>query len=147
MYKKTPRLMKTWYSMLYRCNDIKCEAYKNYGARGIKVCDDWMVYDNFKSWAMDNGYDDNMTIDRIDHNLNYSPENCQWITKSENTARSNVSNPRNVKRYIVESPNGDIFDIENMSDFSRKNNLNSNGMRRVARGEREQYKGWKCKLI
>ena len=70
--------------MRARCNIKTIPSYKTYGGRGIKVCSDWDDYKEFKNWALDNGYDDSLTIDRIDNDGNYEPSNCQWITREEN---------------------------------------------------------------
>ena len=67
--------------MKNRCRCPSSPAYKNYGGRGITVCDEWNDYISFKKWALSNGYNDNLTIDRINVNGNYCPENCRWITK------------------------------------------------------------------
>lgn len=83
------RLYKIWQIMKDRCSNPNAPDYKYYGGRGITVCKDWINnYLIFKIWAMANGYADNLTIDRINYKGNYEPNNCQWITLSENTKKA-----------------------------------------------------------
>lgn len=80
------RLYEIWSHMKSRCNiNLKhSRRYKDYAGRGIKVCDEWKNnYISFKKWACENGYHDNLTIDRIDVNGNYEPNNCRWVTLKE----------------------------------------------------------------
>lgn len=126
MYKT--RLYCCYKSMMGRCNNKNDHAYKNYGGKGISVCDEWNGnFVEFYNWATKNGYNDNLTIDRIDSNLGYCPENCRWITKSENTARSNKSNPRNLSKYtyIITNSNGFYIETNNIAKFVREN-INAN---------------------
>lgn len=134
--------------MKYRCYTKSCHAYPRYGGRGIKICDEWLdSYHNFRDWAINNGYGDGLCIDRIDNDGNYTPQNCRWITISENTARANkIHQHRHADKgryYYGISPNNKKYEFENASLFAREHNLNANGIRRVARGERTNYKGWK----
>lgn len=82
------RLYRIWRGMINRCENKKDKAFEWYGARGIEVCDEWRKdFTQFRDWANKNGYKENLTIDRIDTNKNYEPNNCRWITASENSAR------------------------------------------------------------
>lgn len=78
------RLYHIWAGMKRRCHG----DYKNYGAKGIRVCDEWQTFEPFEAWAMEHGYADNLTIDRIDPSKNYEPANCQWLTRSENSKKA-----------------------------------------------------------
>lgn len=73
-----------WNAMRNRCYYKKGKAYKNYGGRGITVCDEWKnSFETFYKWAMENGYKDGLSIERMDNNCGYSPDNCKWINKGE----------------------------------------------------------------
>ena len=88
----------SWMGMIQRCYNPKTKAYKDYGGRGITVCDEWL-HDSkaFCDWAMANGYQEGLSIDRIDVNGNYEPSNCRWAT-----AKQQANNKRNSKKVGVQ---------------------------------------------
>lgn len=69
--------------MRQRCTNENCINYKNYGGKGICVCDEWNDFENFYNWAISNGYEEHLTIDRISSNGDYTPHNCRWVTQKE----------------------------------------------------------------
>lgn len=101
--KRHTRIYNTWCSMKERCNTPSNTSYKNYGARGITVCSEWQEFEPFYEWAMSHGYTDELSIDRIDVNGNYSPDNCRWVTKKTqaNNTRANHYVTRNGVTHTV----------------------------------------------
>ena len=99
MFKSKERLYNVYLGMRHRCYDPKIKNYRLYGGRGIKICDEWLNdYSVFREWAYANGYDENAprgkcTIDRIDNNGDYTPQNCRWVDMK--TQRKN-QNPLNM---------------------------------------------------
>ena len=132
--------------MKYRCNTATAPAYKNYGGRGIRVCDEWCnSYTAFKLWALESGYKDNLTIDRIDNDAGYTPDNCCWITKAENTAKANRSVVRrkaNRGEYFGVSPQGVLHIFDNASEFARQHSLSPNAVRYFANQGSGLHHGW-----
>lgn len=82
------RLYHVWQNIKTRCNNPNTPEYPRYGGRGVVICPEWAEnYPAFKEWALSHSYKDHLTIDRIDRDGNYSPANCQWITRSQNSAK------------------------------------------------------------
>lgn len=96
------RLYRIWKLMHARCKD---KSVKYYGAKGIEVCLEWSDYTVFKKWAIENGYKENLTIDRIDYNGNYEPNNCRWATykeQAQNTSRNHFITHNGETKCIAE---------------------------------------------
>jgi hypothetical protein len=88
------RIYRIWDSMKARCSSPNDTSYKKYGAKGISVCDLWKSsFMSFYTWSMENGYKDDLTIDRIDSTKDYSPDNCRWVTRKEQS--------RNINRNVL----------------------------------------------
>jgi hypothetical protein len=139
------RIYKIWCKMKERCYNSNHHEYYNYGGKGIAICDEWHDFMNFYDWAINNGYEDSLTIDRINSNLGYSPSNCRWATKSQNTASANKGSHRRKTKFMYYgiSPNGDYFEFSNASQFAREHGLNGALIRDVANGRKKTHKGWK----
>lgn len=89
------RIYRIWTNMIQRCYNTTHKGYKWYGGKGITVCTDWKnSFVAFKAWAIDNGYSDELTIDRKYGDGNYCPSNCHWITRKEQG--NNISSNRMV---------------------------------------------------
>ncbi|MBE6146928.1 MAG: hypothetical protein E7168_01180 [Firmicutes bacterium] len=109
------RIFNIWQSMIGRCTNPNNQDYYNYGARNIKVCEEWKnSFEKFYDWAIKNGYSSNLTLDRIDNNNNYCPNNCRWATTLEQ-----ANNKRN---NIIIEYNGTK---DTLSNWARKTGINS----------------------
>lgn len=101
------RIFNIWKDLRQRCNNPKDSSYKNYGGRGIKVCDEWQgSFEAFYTWAIFNGYSDDLTIDRIENDGDYTPYNCRWATRSEQNVNQRLS-IRNTSGFVGISSRGD----------------------------------------
>ena len=105
-YCSDTRLYETWCNMKARCTNPKNTAYHNYGGKGISICKDWeFSFVNFKEWAMNNGYTDELTIDRINSKGNYEPSNCRWAnrkTQGNNTSRNHIITYNGITKTMSE---------------------------------------------
>lgn len=101
-YWDYPRLRDIFKGMQNRCFNSNCKDYRWYGGKGISICKEWLNSPkSFEEWAIDNGYADNLTIDRIDVDKDYAPDNCRWISQEENTRRAGKVNWINVEDIIL----------------------------------------------
>lgn len=99
------RLRYIWHGMKRRCEDPKHKGYESYGGRGITVCNEWRDYVTFARWAISHGYDDGLTIDRINNDGNYEPNNCRWVTIKEqlrNTRRNHLGTINGTTKTVTE---------------------------------------------
>lgn len=147
--KRDTRLYHIYHGIKQRCFNVNCPGYEHYGGRGITMCNDWLSsYDSFREWSFTNGYKERsgLSIDRINNDGDYCPENCQWITIGENSAKSNFGKQQVFSKleYIYAiSPEGKRVDITNISKFSREHGLNNSGVNAAIRGRMPSvYHGW-----
>ena len=90
-------LRRRYYHIKERCYNPNSKAYKRYGGRGIKMCDEWLNdYELFEKWALSHGYEQHLAIDRINNDGNYSPDNCRFVTPKENN-----QNRRTTRFYTI----------------------------------------------
>lgn len=107
------RLYRIWQAMKERTGNYKNSGYKNYGQRGIKVCKEWIEsFENFKKWVLDNGYQDNLSIERKNVNGDYCPENCCWATTQE-------QNYNKTNTHYIEFNNK----IQSMAEWAKEFNI------------------------
>lgn len=94
---KNKRIGKIYRNIKQRCYNKKDKSYKWYGDKGIKVCDEWLNNPkSFEEWSLQNGYTDELTIDRIDEDKDYSPDNCRWISSVDNSKYKSTTSVINV---------------------------------------------------
>lgn len=142
------RIYTVWKGMRRRCKNPSCCGYKWYGGKGIKVCDEWDKpyggFENFYKWAIENGYSDDLTIDRIDSDKDYCPENCRWITAHENCMKA-VTKPHSpkFKYYALNEESKTLLTFYKAADFEEYTGIDS---RRVSDGVKDisiVIKGWR----
>lgn len=137
------RLYQIWQGLKGRCYDINDKRYERYGGRGITVCDEWKNdFTSFYRWAIDNGYDETLTIDRINNNGNYEPSNCRWATFKEqaNNRSSNIHYKiGNVTKSLSEWC--ELFGLPSSTILARYSREEDITMDKLFRPIESQYRG------
>lgn len=127
---KNTRIYRIWSNMKDRCLNPNNNAFERYGSRGVGICKEWQDdFINFYNWAMESGYKDDLTIDRIDNNRGYEPCNCRWATPKQQS-----DNKRN---NILINIDGEIKDLQEWCDFY--------GIKRSTVNTRVRVCGWDYK--
>ena len=135
--RKHPLYM-VWANMIQRCENPKSSVYKWYGGRGIKVCKQWHKAIVFLGWALKNGWEFGLTIDRWpNNNGNYEPGNCRFATPLKQ-----ADNTRLLKLFIAYGPRKQIEVAKNQAVFARKWGLSAKNISGCLCGKRKQHKGW-----
>lgn len=143
--REDKRFYHIWADMKTRCNNPKCKKYYLYGGRGIKVCENWNLYINFKNDMWDSYKkhvkefgEKQTTLDRINGEDGYSLSNCRWATYSEQ-----AKNIRDKTQYIAKHIlTGKIFKVDCCSDFCKKWHLSLNRVYDTIAGRQKYHKGW-----
>lgn len=109
------RLHNIWIGMRQRCRDVNTREYHRYGGRGISVCEEWEDFEEFRKWALANGYDENApqgqcTLDRIDNDGNYEPSNCRWATMEEQS----LNRPKRSSYYEYNGESHTLYEWANL---------------------------------
>jgi hypothetical protein len=131
--ERQTRLYKIWAGMKQRCTNPKIAFFHRYGGRGIKVCEDWNVFEPFRDWAIANGYRNDLSIDRINNDGNYEPSNCRWITQSSQSRNTSQT------RAVIRS-DGKRFEI--MADAAHETGCTSIDIVSVCRGKQKTASGY-----
>ena len=147
------KIYSVYANIKYRCYNPNHHEFHNYGGKGVVVCNEWLGdngFSNFYEWALSNGYKEGLTIDRLNSDGNYEPNNCQWITRSENTIKSNkICQHRKANKgtYYGINSNNEYYEFDNASQFAREHELNPSMIRRIANGNGKEHKGWRFGFI
>lgn len=147
--KTNTRLFRIWQGMNDRCSNPNNTEYKYYGGKGVFVDAIWKDdFESFYSWAIQNGYDDSLAIDKDilcdENNLNpkfYSPDTCLWVTPEENTFQANKSKVKEVYQFDLD--NNFIAKYASQSEASRQTNISQGNIGQALKGKRTQSGGYK----
>lgn len=151
MYKS--RINKEYRGLKQRCYNPNNPRYTYYGGRGIKMCDEWLGEDgfiNFMAWSLGNGYSDDLTLDKIDNDKNYSPSNCRWTNKKVQARNRRIS-PRNKSGVsgVFFRTDGNKYRVNILDNEGKKVNLGQYGTLEEAKEVRKQaeLKYWGFTII
>ena len=133
----------SWAHMKARSQNPNHPRFKDWGGRGIKVCKRWMDFENFLADMGERP--ENTTLDRIDNDKGYEPNNCRWATRKEQN--QNRRDQKHQYFFIAMDSQGTMIASNNQSEFARQHGLNVGNINRCLNGKRKSHKGWRFKRI
>lgn len=134
--------------MLQRCENPNNTAYRNYGGRGITVCNEWHDYLTFKEWSLANGYDESLSLDRINVDGNYEPDNCRWTTFSVQLSNRRPYNRKELWKSIEAiDDNGNVIKrferVDDAIDWLGPKTKDGTGISKVLHGVQQHAYGYR----